>query len=518
MTTEFVKVPHIGEGLREVKIVNLNKNVGEFIKKDEVLYEIETDKAVMEIESPIAGIVKEWLVAVGDVIPLDANVARVEILADGKNKSAHSAGVADSNTEAQAFIRSHAEEDLSSKEKMLKISPRIKAYCKELNLTDTDIKNIAEKVNKITTVDVDNYLKDKNETISVTTLAGKSLNYDHKITPIGQVQKTLNYRFKQSKNKTTPSTVAATIEWDLLKNIARNTKEKFKKDFVSEFQVLSFCVAKVISAHVKMRSILQDEENLKEYNDVNLGFAVTTMHNNLVTAVIDNAASYELGAYLDIYQAKLDNALNGNDQAHAHIQFLLTYMGDAGVEFALPLLVYPATAILFIGSPFIRDNKALVNLVLTFNHDVVNGMEAAAFLQNLKNFIISFAENKNYVEQTAIGKKVFTQETFKNFFELKNFVIAEIKNILHIAVDMHQSLGEQGLDSIKAIQLIKNIDAKINLHLSPVLIWRYPSAAKLINYLAQELTLATDEKSKLDVSDESNFAELLSAAEKSDKN
>ena len=57
-----IRVPQMGEGLREVLILKLVKKAGEFVRRDEVIYVMESDKALVEVESPYEGILKEWLV------------------------------------------------------------------------------------------------------------------------------------------------------------------------------------------------------------------------------------------------------------------------------------------------------------------------------------------------------------------------------------------------------------------------------------------------------------------------
>src|SRR6266404_5942461 len=73
-----VLVPQLGEGLQEVLVRKLLKKPGELVERDEPIYVMETDKADVEVESPYAGILKEWLVEEGKVLPIGALVARIE--------------------------------------------------------------------------------------------------------------------------------------------------------------------------------------------------------------------------------------------------------------------------------------------------------------------------------------------------------------------------------------------------------------------------------------------------------
>src|SRR5690348_11142092 len=76
-------VPQLGEGIVEVRIVRLLKKPGERVARDEVVYEMEHDKAAVEIESPADGVLAEWLVREGDVVPIGAPVALISPVSAG---------------------------------------------------------------------------------------------------------------------------------------------------------------------------------------------------------------------------------------------------------------------------------------------------------------------------------------------------------------------------------------------------------------------------------------------------
>ena len=75
-----VAVPQLGEGLQEVLIQKLLKKPGDLVERDEPIYIMETDKADVEVESPYAGTLMEWLVGEGKVVPVGALIARIETI------------------------------------------------------------------------------------------------------------------------------------------------------------------------------------------------------------------------------------------------------------------------------------------------------------------------------------------------------------------------------------------------------------------------------------------------------
>jgi 2-oxoisovalerate dehydrogenase E1 component len=73
----LVRVPVMGEGLRSARVVNLNKNPGEEVKQDDVLCELETDKAVYPVEASFAGQFKEWRINLDDTVLIGQEIAVV---------------------------------------------------------------------------------------------------------------------------------------------------------------------------------------------------------------------------------------------------------------------------------------------------------------------------------------------------------------------------------------------------------------------------------------------------------
>lgn len=77
MATEFT-MPKLGEVMEEGKVLNWKKKEGEAIAKGEILLEVETDKAVMEIESTVSGILRKILVPAGETVPVNSPLALIE--------------------------------------------------------------------------------------------------------------------------------------------------------------------------------------------------------------------------------------------------------------------------------------------------------------------------------------------------------------------------------------------------------------------------------------------------------
>ena len=79
MPVVALTIPQIGEGLQEARLVAVLKQPGDHVKRDEPIYQMETDKAVMDVESPYEGTLVEWLAPVDTILPIGGEVARMEV-------------------------------------------------------------------------------------------------------------------------------------------------------------------------------------------------------------------------------------------------------------------------------------------------------------------------------------------------------------------------------------------------------------------------------------------------------
>ncbi|NDF64884.1 MAG: dihydrolipoamide succinyltransferase, partial [Betaproteobacteria bacterium] len=86
-----VKVPQLSESVAEATLLQWKKKPGEAVAADEILIEIETDKVVLEVPAPAAGVLAEHVVADGGTVVSDQLIARIDT--DGKGAAAAPAAV-----------------------------------------------------------------------------------------------------------------------------------------------------------------------------------------------------------------------------------------------------------------------------------------------------------------------------------------------------------------------------------------------------------------------------------------
>lgn len=79
MRLREVSMPKLGHLMEEGRVACWSKNVGEAVGKGEALLEVETDKAVIEVEAPVSGRLHSVLVAQGETVPVGASIALIEV-------------------------------------------------------------------------------------------------------------------------------------------------------------------------------------------------------------------------------------------------------------------------------------------------------------------------------------------------------------------------------------------------------------------------------------------------------
>lgn len=361
MALQDIVVPQMGEGLQEVSVVAFHKRPGDFVKRDEALYSMETDKAVVDVESPYEGTIVEWLAGVGDTLPIGAPIARIE-----------------------TDISTPAEPQPASEESAgVQIPPRTRAYAKEHGIADQEMRGIPAKSGKLMPEDIDAYLAAKGSSNGAT-----PGNSGYAVRPLSDQQQALTRRMHKSAQEVIPATLKRPVRWLPIVKLVDQQRKEQAENSPTEFQAFAYCVAQAVKGFPKFRSTLSGDDAAHEYAHVNLGIAVARDNDDLVTAVVPNADALSYPDFIRMARERISSARGGLDQAGASTQFLLTYMGAYGVMDATPVLVAPAIAILFIGATYEQGGEKWVNLSLTIDHRLINGVEAAKFL----NAVIENAE------------------------------------------------------------------------------------------------------------------------------
>jgi len=425
------KFPDVGEGITEGEIVKWRVKEGDSVKEDQVLLEIETDKAIVEIPSPYAGKIAKLYhkegdtVKVGEVLVAIAKAGeRVTTESDvesAEKEKALSRGLPPTSTKEHYTASvvgqlEEAPEEIKPQEAKTGPSPLIQSTPPEHPahiLTTPGVKRLARDLHvdltkitgtghegRITEEDVRKAAAQKGiEEIQPAVKISKKYDfygYVERI-PLKGVRKTTAQHMVKSEN--TAVHVTHMDEADVTELVAMREKEKSKAKDV-HLTYLPFIVKAVIAAlreHPLLNATLDDEHEeiiVKKY--YNIGVAVDTP-DGLIVPVVKNAdhkSIVELAREIEdlagkAQTRKLDLAeLKGGS-------FTITNVGVIGGLHATPIINWPEVAILATGKIYdkvvYKDEKIVVRKVLpfsvAFDHRVLDGAECARFANTLKEYL-----------------------------------------------------------------------------------------------------------------------------------
>ena len=384
MPTVSVRIPQIGEGLQEARLVAVLKNPGDQVRRDEPIYQMETDKAVMDVESPYEGVLKEWTADVDSIIPIGGEVARMDVTDGVREMEVHggAAGAAQSsNGGAQA--------ERQAGTRNANIPPRTRAYAKEKGISDADLAGIPAAAGKLMPSDIDAFLAGPPSSgAKVAEGAGGRFS---EVT-LSQKQRLLASRLVRGSQLVVPGTISVAACWEGIEH-CRDRQKASSGDFQpSAFTMFAFAVAQTLKDFPAFRSTLRGEETLRTYDHASLGIAVALPGDELVLAVVGNADALSWREFAERSREGIREARDGRDQANEAVTISLTNMQAFGLRDAVPVVVPPAVGTIFLSEVYNGlDNdtrelrlRRLVNLVLTFDHRLVNGVGAADFLNAVK--------------------------------------------------------------------------------------------------------------------------------------
>lgn len=161
--------------------------------------------------------------------------------------------------------------------------------------------------------------------------------------------------------------------------------------------MLAWCIARAMEKHSAFRGRVQENGSIVVQPDFDLGVSVALGNDRVATAIISGANRLDWHGFAAGYAKAVADARDGR-QDEVQAPLILTSLGAQGIEVATPIVVPPSMSTLVVGQAHVRmlydqgvvSPVEVVTLSLTFDHRVVNGVGAAAFLHDVKTRIEGF--------------------------------------------------------------------------------------------------------------------------------
>ncbi|RLC33985.1 hypothetical protein DRH14_03940 [Candidatus Shapirobacteria bacterium] len=376
-----IYMPRLGESIEEATIGRWCKQVGGIVARGDVIAELETAKAMMELESPVNGVLLAVLPEVGETIHRGDLVAVVgkageDWEAEIREKSADdSANKTEKDTQRKA-------ESIHKKDKAgadrISIAPNAKRIAKEKGV---DLKELAALFpnKRITSGDIEKYLKKTGTGVPVRKVV------------FTNIQKITAKRMAESAREIPQFSVSADIRADKLYQSVRESEERGKK--VSLTAAIIFHTASALSKYPALNAFFENGTVFR-YEEINIGVAVAT-EQGLYVPVIHHADMLALEEVADKLADLSEKARKDTLSVEEVFggTFTLSSLGMKGIR-SFNALVNPSqAAILAVGTVRqeisldendtpVRNN--MITLTLSADHRAVGGYECAEFFEILR--------------------------------------------------------------------------------------------------------------------------------------
>lgn len=414
------KLPDIGEGIHEGEIVKWFVKAGDTVKEDDVLLEVQNDKAVVEIPAPVDGTVKEVKVSEGTVAVVGDVLISFDIEGDapaGEEEEAPEQPKAEEKTEdVKEDVKEDAPRDVQlHKSERVIAMPSVRKYAREKGVDIREVSGSGDN-GRVLKEDIDAFANgeapsaeattEKTDSVAPAAAAKTEIKPYESATPeletrekIRGIRKAISKAMVNSKH--TAPHVTLMDEVDVTKLVA--LRKDFKQVAADQGVKLTYLpfVVKALTAAAKAfptinASIDDVNEEIVYKNYYNIGIAADT-DNGLVVPVVkdaDRKSIYALATNINELAGKArEGKLAGEDMKGGSIT--ITNIGSAGGQWFTPVINHPEVAILGIGriaeKAVVKNGEIVAAPVLalsfSFDHRLIDGATAQNALNMVKRLL-----------------------------------------------------------------------------------------------------------------------------------
>ncbi|KAA8679080.1 dihydrolipoamide acetyltransferase family protein [Clostridium sp. HV4-5-A1G] len=431
---EVIIMPKLGFNMDEGELVKWNKNVGESVKKGEILFEINTDKTTMPVEATLDGVLLKILVEEGEFVPVFTPIAVVGN--EGEDADAvlaaylkEKGGEDVKSADEKSVVAKASEVTASVGLKELKLSPKAKKYVEDKDIDPDSLKEIKgtgfeggltakdikvsplarkladkNKVNlaavegtgingKIMKADVE---KDINNTSEVSTEAGGKKIL--KEIPYKGVRKVIGEKLSQSKFTSPHLYFTDYVDTTKLTALRKELNE-VSEEKISVSDLLVLAASKALQKYPDINSSLVDGKIIY-YRSTNVGIAVAG-DNGLIVPCVKNVQEKTLTVIARETKDLIARARAGKLSVDEYTggTFSISNLGMFGINNFTAIINPPETAILSVSSVrkkavvITEDDedkiiiRPIMNIQLSIDHRIIDGLLASQFVEYVKELL-----------------------------------------------------------------------------------------------------------------------------------
>ncbi len=377
-----IKVPTVGESINEVTLVKWLKADGEWADRDEVIAELESEKATFEINAEQAGAVKQ-IAKEGDTLAIGDIVCSIDTEAEKP------AGAPEKKAEPAKEAAPVAKEAVATD---VKATPVAAAMIADKKIDSKKITPSGSN-GKIIKQDVLEALSHPGRKPGI-----ELFSRNDRPEKMSNLRKTISRRLVEAKNTTAMLTTFNEVDMGPVMEIRKKYKDKFKEQHGVNLGFMSFFTKACCYALQKFPAVNAyiDGENILYHDYCDVSIAVSAPK-GLVVPVIRNAESLSMAeieaAVVDLATKAKNNKLTVEEMSGG--TFTITNGGIFGSMMSTPIINIPQSAIL--GMHNIVDRPMAVNgqvvikpmmyLALSYDHRIIDGRESVGFLVTVKQLL-----------------------------------------------------------------------------------------------------------------------------------
>ena len=387
-----IKVPTIGESISEVTLLKWTKQEGEYVDRDEVIAELESEKATFEVNAEKAGTLNR-LAAEGDTLHIGDVMAKIDdtatkpegpVVAEKPTAAAPASPKASEPSQAPVMAISND----------IKATPVASAIIADKKVDPSNIQasGVGGKIMKQDVLEALNHPGKK-------AFAGGALySRNTRQEKMSSLRKTISRRLVESKNTTAMLTTFNEVDMGRIMEIRKQFKDKFKESHGVNLGFMSFFAKACAIALGEWPSVNAyiDGDQILYHDYADISIAVSTPR-GLTVPVIRNVESLsmaEIEKEVIVLAGKArDSKLTAEDLQGG--TFTITNGGVFGSLMSTPIINIPQSAIL--GMHKIQDRPMAVNgqvqirpmmyLALSYDHRIIDGRESVSFLVRVKELL-----------------------------------------------------------------------------------------------------------------------------------
>ena len=401
----IVEMPKLGFDMAEGKLITWVKAENESVEKGDVLAEIETDKATVEVESSFSGVVLKHLIAEGDALPIGEPIAVIADVGEEVDleallgESGQSKGSSKSvKPVAEPTVQEKTKAEINEKKisgDFIKASPVAKRFAEENALDLAQVVGSGPD-GRIVKRDVEKAfasgLPDRTEIQEkASVIPGKE-----EIFEVSKLRAAIGKRMQESRRNIPHFYITASYDVaEMLKTRKQMNEDLLKEEQISVNDFIIRAAALALRDFPNLNASINEIE-ITRHGNINVGIAVA-VDNGLLTVVVKNADRKPL-QQISLEASEMVQRVKAGKVHQDDIEgstFTISNLGMFNIEDFVAIINPPEVAILAVGSaqevPVVKEGEMEIGwrmkVTLSADHRITDGAEAARFMQHLRLFL-----------------------------------------------------------------------------------------------------------------------------------